>query len=97
MYGELTFRENELLYEVHIHVIGQEIARIFDQCSLVIDHWQQEGKNRRESKFIGKGTMNKKRERHVETTWKKERESCENHMEKERDRLSGPPSEDNNK
>ena len=26
MYGELTFREKELLYEVHIHVIEQEIA-----------------------------------------------------------------------
>ena len=45
MYGELTFSEKELLYEVHnvnlvhIHVIGQEKARIFDQFSLVIDHW----------------------------------------------------------
>ena len=90
MYGELTFREKELLYEVHIHVIGQEIARIFDQFSLVIDHWQEEGKNRRENKFIGRETMDKKRET-CENHMEKERESCENHMEKERDRLSGPP------
>ena len=56
MYGELTFSEKELLYEVHnvnlvhIHVIGQEKARIFDQFSLVIDHWQEEGKNRYKNK-----------------------------------------------
>ena len=92
MYGELTFREKELLYEVHIHVIGQEIARIFDQFSLVIDHWQEEGKNRRENKFIGRGTMDKKRERHVKTTWKKRESHVKiTWIKREIDSLGPPP------
>ena len=87
----------ELLYEVHIHVIGQEIARIFDQFSLVIDHWQEEGKKQEREQIYRERNNGQKERETCENHMEKERESCENHMDKERDRLSAPPpSEKNN-